>query len=205
MSVEAMALVLHHSRAKGTSKLVLLGIANHSGDGGAWPTVATLAHYAGTGERQVQKVLRELVGLGELAVYVQQGGLAGMHPAARPNRYEVLVVCPPGCDGTSNHRVKPYERPADPTLWITPSDPVSSGTPGVLQDTPPLSSGTPGGVSSGTPEPSLEPSSTPVETSQVTTDRARAARAYGTPPPPGLLDQVRAAMRGDTPDAVPAD
>jgi len=195
-----MALVLHHSRAKGTAKLVLLGIANHSGDGGAWPTVATLAHYCNTGERQVQKILRELVGLGELAVHVQQGGLAGMHPAARPNRYDVLVCCPPGCDGTANHRVKPYVRPADPTLWITPDDRVNSRTPGVLEDTPPLSDTTPGGVSPTTPEPSLEPSPTSGGSEQVTTDRARASRAYGTPPPAGLLDQVRATMRGeDTP------
>ena len=31
MSVEALALVLHHSQAQGTAKVVLIGIASHLG------------------------------------------------------------------------------------------------------------------------------------------------------------------------------
>lgn len=34
MSIEAMAVALHHSKTQGATKLVLLGIANHEGDGG---------------------------------------------------------------------------------------------------------------------------------------------------------------------------
>jgi hypothetical protein len=98
-----MAVVLHHSRATGTAKLVLLGIANHDGDGGAWPSVDTLAVYANASPRAVQYVLRELEANGELAVALQDGGSRGpVH--LRPNRYVVQVACPATCDRTARHR-----------------------------------------------------------------------------------------------------
>lgn len=106
-----MAAVLHHSRAKGTAKLILLGIANHAGDGGAWPYVETLARYANVDERTAQRAIRELVKLGELHVDRQAGGFAKMRNDARPNRYDVLVRCPQLCDGTSNHRIRDYPQP----------------------------------------------------------------------------------------------
>jgi hypothetical protein len=106
MSVEAMALVLHHSRAAGTAKVVLLGIANHEGDGGAWPAHATLAKYANVNDRNLRRTLTKLVEMGELAIEVQAGGLPGMAEHQRPNRYRVLVRCPKGCDGTTRHHVQ---------------------------------------------------------------------------------------------------
>lgn len=112
MSVEAMALVLHHSRAKGTAKLVLLGIANHEGDGGSWPTIETLAKYANVDERNVQMAIAKLVNAGELASERQQGGTRKMRDTARPNLYRVLVRCPMMCDGSTAHRVRPYPQPA---------------------------------------------------------------------------------------------
>lgn len=105
MSVEHLAVVLHHSRAKGTAKLVLLGIANHEGDGGSWPTHATLAKYAGGVDvSNVRKAIRQLVSWGEVKVYVQEGGDRECPDELRPNRYEVLVSCPAWCDRTPNHR-----------------------------------------------------------------------------------------------------
>ncbi len=99
MSVESMALALHHSRAKGTTKLVLLGIANHDGDGGAWPALSTLARYAGgVDERTVRRSLRELEALGEIRVHVNGGGDRSTPGDRRPNLYEVLVACPSNCD-----------------------------------------------------------------------------------------------------------
>lgn len=100
-----MAVVMHHSRARGTAKVVLLGIANHAGDGGSYPYVPTLARYANVSERQVQRALEELVALGELQIEYNQGG--GRHTRAdeRPNLYEVLVSCPQGCSGGVQHRV----------------------------------------------------------------------------------------------------
>jgi hypothetical protein len=71
MSIEAVSLVLNHSRATGRAKLVLLGIANHLGDQGAWPSISTLARYANASERSVKRDIQELVELGELKVELQ--------------------------------------------------------------------------------------------------------------------------------------
>lgn len=97
MSIEAMAMVLHHSRMKGSAKLLLLGIANHEGDGGAFPSVATLAKYTGTTPRYVNKLMVELQEAGELDI----------DPLAGPNFtniYRVKVTCPEDCDRSFNHR-----------------------------------------------------------------------------------------------------
>ena len=71
MSIEAVALVLNHSKATGRAKLVLLGIANHLGDQGAWPAISTLARYANASERSVKRDIQELIELGELRVELQ--------------------------------------------------------------------------------------------------------------------------------------
>lgn len=91
MSVESIARVLNHSRAKGTTKLVLIGIANHDGDGGSWPSVATLARYANTSERSVQRAIEELVDLGEVVVHRNEGGTRDTRPDRRPNRYVITI------------------------------------------------------------------------------------------------------------------
>lgn len=97
MSIEAMALVLHHSQMTGSAKLLLLGIANHQGDEGAWPSVSTLAKYTGTSERRVQQLLGELTASGELEVNYQAGPTG-------TNRYFVTVSCPQDCDRSPQHR-----------------------------------------------------------------------------------------------------
>ena len=71
MSIEAVSLVLNKSKATGRAKLVLLGIANHLGDQGAWPSIATLARYANASERSIKRDLQELVELGELKIELQ--------------------------------------------------------------------------------------------------------------------------------------
>lgn len=153
MSVEAMAVVLHHSRAKGTDKLVLLGIANHSGDGGAWPSVATLARYANVTERAVQQSLGKLVALGELARHQQEGGTSRMRDWERPNRYDVLVACPVTCDRSMSHRVRALPS-APAALW---TDPVKPTSPGEAHFTGGMQPTSPGGVKPTSPEPSIEP------------------------------------------------
>lgn len=104
MSVESLAAVLHHSKAKGTAKVVAIGIANHDGDGGAWPSVRTLAIYANVDRSTVKRAIRSLVALGEVRVHVQAGGPKDMDDTDRPNLYDVLVDCPEGCDRTRNHK-----------------------------------------------------------------------------------------------------
>lgn len=138
MSIESVAIALHHSRARGTAKLVLIGVANHDGDGGSWPSLATLAKYSGVTVRNVQKALRELEVLGEIRTHLQAGGTGRTANYERPNLYDFLLRCPGDCDRTSSHR-----------------------TPPVASDTPRGSDATGGGVSDATPKPSCEPSPQP--------------------------------------------
>ena len=101
MSAEAVTVVLHHSKAEGTAKLVLWGIANHHSDHGAWPSIATLAKYANIKERRVQQIIRELAAIGEIAIE-EQGGLGQRQ--YKTNRYHILIQCPRDCDGSLNHK-----------------------------------------------------------------------------------------------------
>lgn len=150
MSIESIAICLHHSRATGTDKVVLLGIANHDGDGGAWPTVATLAKYANVSERNTQKSIERLVELGEIRKHLQRGGNSNTRADKRPNRYEILVRCPADCDGTSQHRNG--VSPATERGVEFDADGVSFATErGVARDTLTIH------------EPSLEPSITLME------------------------------------------
>jgi hypothetical protein len=106
MSIESMAIALHHSRAKGTARLVLIGIANHDGDGGAWPSVTTLAHYAATDRRTAQRAIDKLVELREIVKDERGGGTHRTPEYSRPNLYHFILRCPPTCDGTKNHKTK---------------------------------------------------------------------------------------------------
>jgi len=104
MSVEALAIVLNHSKATGAVKLVLIGIANHINpdNDGAWPSQEKLAHYANCSDRYVRDAINELVKLGELRYESHAGNSRGGN---RPNRYWLLLSCPDNCDGTTNHRI----------------------------------------------------------------------------------------------------
>ena len=97
MSIEAMSAVLHHSKASGATLVIALGIANHQGDGGAYPSRATLARYGRCSERYVKLAIQQLINLGELVVQ-DRAGRNGT------NVYIMSVPCPPDCDRTTNHR-----------------------------------------------------------------------------------------------------
>jgi hypothetical protein len=88
MSIEAVALVLNQSKATGRAKLVLIGIANHLGDQGAWPAISTLARYANASERSVKRDIQELVELGELKVELQN---APTHHQYKTNLYWITI------------------------------------------------------------------------------------------------------------------
>lgn len=105
MSVETLSMVLHHSQAKGTMKLVLIGIANHEGDGGSYPAMESLATYAGIDVSGVRKYVRKLERLGEVETELNGGGNRLLPVHMRPNLYRTLVTCPPNCDRTSAHRL----------------------------------------------------------------------------------------------------
>lgn len=105
MSAEALSAVLHHSRARGTAKMVMVAIAWHTNDNpelGCWPSQETIAKYANTTIRTVQRSLDHLEDIGELEIETH-GGLS-YSGAATTNRYFIRLDCPPGCDNTLWHR-----------------------------------------------------------------------------------------------------
>ena len=71
MSIQVMQAVWQHSKADGRARLVLLAIADHQGEIGAWPSIATLAKMVNSSERSVQRDIQYLQDLGELTVEVQ--------------------------------------------------------------------------------------------------------------------------------------
>lgn len=127
MALELLPLVLHHAHVPPAHKVVLMGIANHQRDNRAWPSVATLAMYAGVSDRQVQRILRDLETEGLITV-ARSRGMKGL------NVYALNIVCPPDCDRTPNHRrgvtpMSPGVTPMSPrgdisrTLGVTPMSP----------------------------------------------------------------------------------
>jgi hypothetical protein len=88
MSIEVMTAVWNHSKASPAAKLVLLAIADHQGERGAWPSEATLARVTGMSERSVRRKVVELVELGELSVEVNA---APSQTQYKSNLYWVLV------------------------------------------------------------------------------------------------------------------
>lgn len=116
MSIEAMAAVLHHCEASPAAKLVLLGIANHQGDNGAYPSRETLARYANVSTRSVTRYIDELKMRGYLEVQ-EQAGINGV------NIYWVTITCPDNCDRTTNHRPLPLDKLSTPwTKYALPLD-----------------------------------------------------------------------------------
>ena len=104
MSNESVAIALRHSRATGAAKVIMIGIANHDGDGGSWPSIATLAGYANVDERSAQRAVAKLVALGEIRRHEGRGGTATTPDHRRPNLYEVIIECPSWCDRSKHHR-----------------------------------------------------------------------------------------------------
>jgi hypothetical protein len=67
-----MNAVWRHSRSDGRARLVMLAIADHQGELGAWPSLATLAKMVNASERSVQRDIDYLQEIGELEVHYQQ-------------------------------------------------------------------------------------------------------------------------------------
>jgi hypothetical protein len=161
MSVETLAVIFHHAPYTGRDKLILLGIANHDGDGGAWPSIATLARYANCSEASVRRTLKLLIDDGAITKQIQAGGNHNTPEHLKPNLYEITLECPPNCDKTRKH--KPVDKSQG--LHWTPYHlvtPLSGG------DTPPLSGGDRRGVSGGDTLTVLEPTTNQLEKSPIT-------------------------------------
>lgn len=89
MSVESISWALRVQDLTPTDKLVLIGIANHDGDGGSWPSIATLAMYAGVSERTVQRSIAALQERGLITVEQNAGGTMHTRNDRRPNFYTI--------------------------------------------------------------------------------------------------------------------
>lgn len=167
MSVESFAIALNHSRAEGRTHLVLIGIANHDGDGGSWPSVAKLARYSKQTPRGVQKALAKLEELGEIRRHVQAGGDHRIEAHRRPNRYDFLLTCPADCDRTTNHNTR--------RDWheLNLSEGVNPSSPGEPQDR--------GGVNPSSPKPSFNQPKPRLNKEPSVGKRAQARAACGDP------------------------
>jgi len=88
LSIEVMSNVWSLSQATPAAKLVLLAIADHQGERGAWPSEATLARMTGMSERNVRRKVVELVELGELSVEINASPGPGRY---KSNLYWVLL------------------------------------------------------------------------------------------------------------------
>lgn len=194
MSVEAIAVALHHSRAKGVAKLVLIGIANHLGDGGAWPSVATLARYANVEPRNVQRALTDLEQLHEIRRHIQRGGMPWTANHRRPNRYEFLLACPPGCDRSVNHAMKAAHVPLEIDLAEVAEDSgngVTEASPHGVTETSWGDGGVTGGVTEASPEPYLN----------RTTDKDLEIAYVSTREEDERINQILAGMRQEASEA----
>lgn len=88
MSIEVMNAVWRQSGATGRARLVLLAIADHQGEIGAWPSITTLARMVNASERSVQRDIQELQEMGELEVHVQAAPSRGQY---KSNLYWVTL------------------------------------------------------------------------------------------------------------------
>ena len=89
MSVEAMGQALWVPDLLPADKLLLVGIANHAGDGGAWPSMSTLTAYLCLSERSTQRHLANLVDLGLITVHLNAGGNRHTRNDRRTNRFDL--------------------------------------------------------------------------------------------------------------------
>ena len=80
--------VWKHSQATGRARLVLLAIADHQGEIGAWPSLETLAKMVNASTRSVQRDIDYLQELGELKVDYQNAPTQGKY---KSNLYWVTL------------------------------------------------------------------------------------------------------------------
>lgn len=87
MSIEVMSWVWKHSKSSGTSKFVLLAIADNAWDDGtnAWPSITTISRKTGLSSRTVQRCIQTLCEMGELEWSDRPG---------HSNLYRVLMNAP---------------------------------------------------------------------------------------------------------------
>jgi len=154
MSIRVMDRVWEHSQQSSGALLVLLAISDFADDDGiAFPSIRTLARKARLSERQVQRVIAELVAAQELTITPGQGragshlyrvtvdsrrqevtGETGDKLAPRHRRREGVTYC--HRQGVTPVSPKPSYR--EPSLTVTPLPPSSSTAPPEQQQGGPI-------------------------------------------------------------------
>ena len=81
MSIEIMNAVWRESRSEGRARLVLLTIADHQGEMGAWPSIERLAQMVNASVRTIQREIQILEALGELRVERRNAPTGGQYKA----------------------------------------------------------------------------------------------------------------------------
>jgi len=156
MSIRVMDRVWEHSQQSSGALLVLLAISDFADDDGvAFPSIRTLARKARLSERQVQRVIAELVAAQELEITPGQGragshlyrvtvgsrprvvtGETGDNMSPRHRRREGVTYC--HRQGVTPASPKPSYR--EPSSTVTPLPPSSSTAPPELQQGGPIES-----------------------------------------------------------------
>lgn len=134
MSIKVMTRVWEESPSKGSDLLLLLAIADFADDTGvAWPKTETLAQKIRMSERQVQRIIRNLVDSGQIIVHKNAGPRGA-------NKYQ---ICHPRQDVTPDIAMSPHPRHS----YVTPTpdiavSPEPSGEPsGEPSETAPAQKG----------------------------------------------------------------
>lgn len=162
MSVDVIDWVFDNSQARGTTKLVLLYLAERANSDGtkAYPAVATIAAKCGVSERTVQSALKELAAMGEIAY-------TGRGPRGT-NEYRVTMQSTPQISHPAESAPPQDLHPADPA-----PEPRRSRTPGVQISQV--------GGADLAPEPSLNRPRTVLEPSATFAEQLDQARKRPTP------------------------
>lgn len=137
MSIEHVARALQLQGLTPAEKLCFVGMANHDGDGGCWPSVATLATYVGVTPRQVQRLIRSLEEKGRVRVEQNAGGTTRTADHRRPNLYVLSYGVTPMSPGDTDVT-------GTPDTGVTPP-PDTHVTRTFLENHPDEPSASPGG------------------------------------------------------------
>ncbi|RTL30700.1 MAG: helix-turn-helix domain-containing protein [Burkholderiales bacterium] len=124
MSVRTMAAVWAHSKHGGTELLIMLAIADFADDAGnAYPAVGTLAEKCRMSGRNVNHLLQNLRGSGELEVRQNEGPRG-------TNRYRIVL---PGLEGAKSVQVVAKSQPLKPASPQTPEGGFTPDKPFTLK------------------------------------------------------------------------
>lgn len=133
MSVQALSWVLKSSRAQGSTRCVLIAIANHvAADGEGWAYVAQVCEEANCSADTYSRAVQWAVDHGELERVVNKGNATKAAANRRPNHFRLLLVAPADspprnlhppadCPPQEPQIADPKVAPPEPSLSLEPS------------------------------------------------------------------------------------